>query len=265
LTRNDDDLAGWAQSLIARSVEDQVATIQRYSSLLQQAATGNPSLRAVRENYVEFVQNNSRPFARELAALSLNYYGELLRLSREFNERFFERVFLQGEGGSRESQPAAARELLEMELAGELGGEAQGSLVIENKRPEATQISFAVSEFSFPPKPPFRPPLEIIPAAFSLGPLEEQIVTFRLPLLPELFATGGPYRATIQVVGHDDLEVSLSIQVKEMSTVLKPVKADQHSAERATKPRAKRTTPAQKSTKTTAPAPRVGPTTEGQS
>jgi hypothetical protein len=87
-----------------------------------------------------------------------------------------------------------------------LGQEATGAFVIENGRTTTVEMSFLVSEFSAAGAAPFRPPLQIEPPRLTLEPGEEQIITLKLPLLPELLPHK-PYSARIAVSGGEAMEV----------------------------------------------------------
>lgn len=251
------DLAAWVQSLVSRSLQDQLQSLQRYGDLLKKVSAGGPEQTAVRDRYASFVRDQRPRFIHELATLSLAYHEKLFQLSREFHETLFGQVL--GSEGVPHAPATAASETqhLEMQLAGPQGGEATGSIVIENQRAEAAEASFRVSEFTGPDGSTTHPALEILPSRFLLGPLEQQVVTLRLSLSADLFATPGPYRCSIQVQGQVQLVIALTVVVED--PVPKPV--DQSPLAPPTSPAPpKRRAPAQKRK----PAPRANAKANGR-
>ena len=207
------ELASWLQSLLARSLQDQIESVQRYGDLLKRAFAGGPEDAAVRERYSSFVRDQQPRLLHELARLSLTYHEKLFQVSRDFNDALFSHVLGTHRSSSGSEGSNGEVQQLEMQLAGVAGGEVTGSIVIENHRSEGAEVSFLVSEFSGPDGGRSRPPLEIVPTRFLLAQGQQQAVTLRLGLLPELFPTPGPYRAVIEVQGHEQLEFLLTVTV----------------------------------------------------
>jgi hypothetical protein len=208
------DIGQWIQELTTRSVAEQIRSLQRYTELVQRVARGELDEQAVREEYMRFAREETTRYTRNLATLSLSYYNALIDLSRAYNERFFDQV-LSGVSNDAPSERRVPPQQVALALHGPVGQELMTSFVVENKRTEAAEISFVVSEFRGPGgTAPFRPPLHLRPPRFVLGPREERQVELRLPLLSEMFVPGQEYSATVVVRGYDDLELLLSVAVE---------------------------------------------------
>lgn len=208
-----DNIAKWIQDLTRRSVEEQIRSMQRYTEMIQRVSSGELDESSVREEYMRFARQESLQYARQLTSLSLRYYNDLVDIYRAYNDHFFRLVFGGGNGETPQAeQPAPTPRRVEMSLHAPLGQVAQGSFVLENKRPEGAEISFLVSEFAERgSEASFRPPLHIQPPRFQLEPNQEVVVSLSLGLLPQLFKPGVVYRATIVVRGYDDLELVLKV------------------------------------------------------
>ncbi len=271
------EFGSWLQALIARSLRDQIETIQRYGELLKLAARGEPDERAVRDRYLEFVRQRGSGFANALATASLSYYERLQQLNRSFNHEFFDQVLGNGHVPASGDRAAAEGEVtrVEMALSGALGGTVSGSFIVENKRAARAEIAFDVSEFSGPGGVSVRAPLEIVPARFSLAPLEAQSIQLRLALLPTVFAPGS-YRALIKLLDQEGLEVALVVMVQpgppetapaaaaEPATAAEPLRASTPTAGAEAKAVTKQRTAREPESTTsaeakTAPKPRATP------
>jgi|SRR5690606_14141477 hypothetical protein len=207
------DFQDWLQNLTVRASAEQMRSMQRYNEMMQRIIRGELSESEIREEYMRFASEETARYIRSLATLSANYYSALNELTRNYNDRFFARVMQRAVPGSE--TPSSEAQRVAMELRGKAGETIVGSFVIENNRVNATEISFVVSEFTGPEgTDPFRPPLQIQPPHFMLEPKEERTVTLNLPLLPEVFAPGQEYTATIIVRGYDNLELMLTVIVE---------------------------------------------------
>jgi hypothetical protein len=219
------DIGQWFQNLATRSIADQMRAAQRYAELLQRLGRGELFAQSVRDEYLRFVREETTEYARNLAALSLNYYQALDTLGRTYNDRFFDQVL--GARPNERPQPAVAEATapdtarhaavprqVELALHAPLGAVATRSFVLENKQAEPAEISFLVSDFVGPAgTEPFRAALQFEPSRFSIAPGEERSVTLRLDLPADQFAPGQRYTATVLVRGYDDLELMLHIWV----------------------------------------------------
>ena len=239
------EIGKWIQELVTRAVREQVQTTQRYGELLQRVARGEVDLKALRIESARFAREETARFARSLATLSISYLNTLLELSRTHNERFIEQVLgaaTQAEKAKTESATPAVPHQVKVELHAPLGEEAAGAFVVENRRTTTVEMSFLISEFSANGAAPLRPPLQIEPPRLALEPGEEQIVTLKLPLLPELFEPKKVYTARIAVSGGEAMEVVLNVWA---DAPVKPTRAHKSHAtgktrRATTKPRARR-------------------------
>ncbi len=212
MTNESQDIGQRFRSLAVRSVAEQMRAARRYAELLRRFGRGELSTQALQEEYLRFLREETTRYARNLATLNLNYYNALSELTRTYNDLFFEKVMGGAPGEDTKTAPPPAQPI-EIELRGPLGEEAVRSFVLENKRAEAAEISFLVSDFLGPTgTTPFRPTLQFDPPRFLLRPGEERTVTLRLPLTRDLFGAGQSYTATVMVRGYENLELSLSVQ-----------------------------------------------------
>lgn len=210
---NPNDIGHWIQELTKRSAAEQMRAWQRYNELIQRISRGDLDDQAIREEYMRFAREESQHYARQITALSLQYYTDLVELYRSYTDHFFRMVFREADGVHQpETQAATQPRQVGMDLHAPSGEVAQGSFVLENKRTESTEISFMISEFiEAGGTTSFRPPLHIQPPRFKLGPREEAVVTLHLPMYRELFEPGKVYTATVVVRGYEDLELVLRV------------------------------------------------------
>jgi predicted flap endonuclease-1-like 5' DNA nuclease len=201
------------QDLTARSTTEQMRAVQRLRESLQRISRGELNQRVVREEYMRFTREETSRYLHALIRLGLKFHDEVLELIGTYNNQFFEQVLGATTSGSAASTPPGAPPgRINMELRAPVGQEATGSFVVENKRTETVEITFLVSEFVGAANTvPFRPPLQLQPPSFTLGPNEHRVVTLRLPLLVDLFAPEQRYATTIVVHGYDDLVLDLSV------------------------------------------------------
>lgn len=209
------DVRQWIQELITQSAMEQMRVMQRFNEVLKRVARGEMDPQAVNEEIMRFAQEESTRYVGDLTRLSLSFYSALLELGRNYNDRLLHQL---SGGANNHNAPTAQRaappQQVEMALHAPAGEEIVRSFVIENKRAEATDISFLVSEFTDATGASvFRPPLQLQPARFTLRPGEERVVTLQLPLLEQFFTPGQRYAATVLVRGHDDLVLALDVQV----------------------------------------------------
>jgi hypothetical protein len=205
------------QDLTAWSVSEQTLALQRYNDLLQRLLRGELNDPQVREDYLRFVREETTHYMNDLAQLSLGYYSALLELGRNYNDRFFEQVLRRREpethAGHRGEAADKPRQVM-LDLRGAAGEEIVASFLIENKNATQAEISFVVSDcVDVTGGSPFKPPLQLFPAQFSLGPLEEVGIKIRLPLVRELFIPGHQYLVTVVVRGYDELELIIRVAV----------------------------------------------------
>src|SRR5690349_3374239 len=101
------DIGKWVQELAARSIKEQMHALQRYQELIQRVARGELDEQKLREEYLRFAGEESARYARNLASLSLNYYGALIDLGRNYNDRLFDQILGNGSEGDLASRRRA--------------------------------------------------------------------------------------------------------------------------------------------------------------
>jgi hypothetical protein len=206
------DFGRTIQDLITRSLNEQVRAAQRYNQLLQRSGSGQLFDKSVRDNYFNFLNHEASEYARTVAKLSFNYYHDLMGVGREYTDKFFEQVLsAPGVGADATTVDATAQPRIYLELRGIVGQRASRTFILENKRTEATEISFQVSEFvDSTGNVRFNPRLQIQPERFMLAPGEERVVEMALQIDPAFFAAEQRYSATALAQGCD-LELSIVV------------------------------------------------------
>lgn len=211
------DLVGLVADLARTTLTEQMRAAQRFNEFVGRIGRDRVDGQAMLEDSVRFAREEASSYVTNVANLSLGYYKGLLELNRDYNTRFFQQVTppTPREAASPPEQVSApCSTSVKLGMRGTLGGEASGSFVVGNKRDEVAETCFLTSEFiGGPATSPFRPPLEIQPPRLTLKPGQEQEVTIRLQLAPELFAVG-EYQATLVVHGFEDRELLLVVTVE---------------------------------------------------
>jgi hypothetical protein len=210
------------QELITNSASDQIRASRQFNELVQSIARGEVDNREANERIRQFLTNTTSQYINDLSRLTVTFFQALRAVNRHYSDHFFDQVM--GESFEDSDDDGTLRRV-DMPVSAVVGADVQRSFVIENRQDKACEVSFAVSEFSeVGGAASFRAPLQLQPARFTLRPGEEQVVILTLPLLPELFASGRQYEATVLVRGHDNLMLALSVDVQPH--------ADVHQAER---------------------------------
>lgn len=216
MSNNFQDLGQKFQDLATRSLREQVRAAQRYNELAQRFGRGELFRNAMRDEYARFVNEETVRYMSNMVSLGLDYYNNAFELGRAFNERFFEQVTERpGAAKSAANESSASKvsnRRVAIDMHGVVGEETTRAFTLESKQPDATEISFLVSDFTGPiGKDPFRANLEFQPERFTLEPGEERVVTIRLRLSKESFAPGSMYTATVIVRGYGDLELEIRV------------------------------------------------------
>jgi predicted flap endonuclease-1-like 5' DNA nuclease len=216
MPQDSQDISRLLQDLHTHSATQQLRVTQRYHELLQLTLRGELDEQSLRQRYTEFIREEPTRYLQDLIELGIKFYAALLELSGNYNDRFFEQILGATTRSSTPSAPRAAQpRRVEMELRAPVEQDATRSFIVENKRAETVEVTFLVSEFvGAAGTVPFRPPLQLEPPRFTLGPGEQRLVTLKLPLLAELFTPGEHYTATIAASGYDDLVLDLSVWVE---------------------------------------------------
>jgi hypothetical protein len=205
------------EQLAARSLADQALIAQRYRDLIQRASAGEIDPVRLRSEYDRLMTERSAALAKDLAALGASFYQSLLDLNRQYVDRLFDDLIAPGRpnGHSHHDEDERRAATMELHLSGALGDDLEASFAIENKRAEAADVVFLISDLTADDGEPVRAHVRIEPPRLRLGGHDEAGVTLRLPLDPDLFTAGGRYRGVVLVRGHDDLELQLSVDVSE--------------------------------------------------
>lgn len=204
------DIGQWIRRLTNKAVEEQTRALRRYGELVQRVTDGQLDNAAVRDEALRFVRDESARYARSLATLTLSYHDALLDLDRARNDEFFNALVAAGQGDA--VSPAAPR-TVPLTLTGPVGTEVSSGFLIENRKDQSTDVSFAVSDFvGGDGQVAFRPPMQITPSRFRLEPREEMRVRISLPLVPQLFEPAARYEATVVVRGYEEIELQLVVE-----------------------------------------------------
>ena len=206
-----DDYTAWLAELTRRSAED----LQRYQELVSRAvaAAGDERLkqemnRIAGEETLRYLQDASR--------LTAQYYASLHELGRRYTDRFLDHF---AEGPRRRHQPGEGRaeptpQTIPYLLRGAAGAVAHGAFMVENKRNAPVDVSFILSDFrDLDDGSVFRAPVDFRPPHLALDPNGEGQVSLELPLHAELFQPHHRYVAELIVRGHDDLHMTLTVEV----------------------------------------------------
>jgi hypothetical protein len=185
-----------------RWVQRRGDAVQRYGRILENFGSGRLNAGAALQEWARLVTDETARYAEETVELGAAY---LRVLGAGFGNA-------PSTSGAASSEPSPAR--FDLDLTGPLGGEVTRTFLLDNKQAVSAEISFLTSSFTGPVGTrPFHAAVDFVPARFTLRPNEEQSVTLRLALDPNLFAAGQRYDGRIIVQGHDSLEIGLHILV----------------------------------------------------
>lgn len=200
------------QELITNSASDQIRASRQFNELVQSIARGELDNREASERIRQFLTHTTSQYINDLSRLTISFFQALRAVNRHYSDHFFDQVM--GDAFQDGDDDGTLRRV-DMPVSAVVGEDVQRSFVIENRQDRACEVSFAVSEFSeVGGASSFRAPLQLQPARFTLRPGEEQVVILTLPLLPELFAPGRRYEASVLVRGHDNLMLALTVDVQ---------------------------------------------------
>jgi hypothetical protein len=212
-----EDLGGTVQELMNRSLKEQIRVAQQYNRWIQQSSAPDVFGQAARSNYFRFMAESATDYTRNVAKLTFDYYNSLLKLSTLYSDKFFSRVMNVPVAGPEEMKDESALTRVQVELSAPVGAHATRTFILENKRLEATDIGFLVSEFrDADARHQFDPKLQFQPEGFRLAAGEERSVELDLDLDPQFFTPGGRYTATVLVTGSDVI-LSLAVMAASQS------------------------------------------------
>jgi hypothetical protein len=202
------------QELITNSASDQIRASRQFNDLVQSIARGELNDREVNERVRQFLTEAASRYVNDMSQLAISFFQAMRTVNRHYSDHFYDHVKGSSSGHAPESENGTLQRV-GMTLTAAVGEDIQQSFIIENRQDQARDVSFAVSEFAESgSSTSFRAPLQLQPSRFSLRPHSEQVVTMVLPLLPELFTPGKQYTGTVLVSGHENLMLSLLIDVQ---------------------------------------------------
>jgi len=203
------------QELITNSASDQIRSSRQFNDLVQSIARGELNDREVNERVRQFLTEASSRYVNDISQLAISFFSALRTVNRHYNDHFYNHVTGSSSNGHTPENENGTLQRVDMTLTAAVGSDIQQPFVIENRQDQPREVSFAVSEFTEAGgSSSFRAPLQLQPSRFTLRPHDEQVVTMILPLLPEFFAPGKQYVGTVLVRGHENLMLSLLIDVK---------------------------------------------------
>jgi hypothetical protein len=201
---------GW-NDLVTRSVDLGAGMLRLYGETVRDVAAGKVSYTNYAERVAAIARDEGGAYARSLTQAYLDYWGRVLDVSSDFRQR----VAAGGAPSSRAAANGSATrgERAELTFTGRAGEQAVRAFVVENKQPQAVDVSFEVSEFvAAGDAARLRPDLSIEPDAFHLEPGTEQVVTCLLTL-DSGFAPHRPHDALLRVMGFPGMEVAMRATV----------------------------------------------------
>lgn len=263
--------------LASRYLMENVRVWQRYGEMLRQFGTGLPQTPSLQSTQ-EFAPRDGVEFISQVMQLNLNYYSSLLDMSLDFTNRMLGKAAPpQAPAQPPPAAPAVATPTattsgltFELEFTGRPGEMASHPFVVANKKAEAVEVSFEISEFvSEDGRTRFRSPVEFTPDPFVLQPGAERTVECRIPIDVQ-FAPGARYMALVRVTGFPGMEIGLIVTPLAASDAIAPsIEQDRPlpgtdsiastpapKKKRTSKPRKKAALPGRPKTRTTSPARR---------
>lgn len=201
------DLTNWFQKLAAYATEQSTRSMARHQQLVDRVAAGEIPPQRVQEEGRRFLEQHAPQFIGDVMTLGLTFVGRLQRSSAALTDGLYDRVL-----GPDAPAPAAPEPPVCLDLRGHTGTVASATLVVENTRQVAAEVTCEISEFA--PRDGgrrFRPVIDVAPARFTLAPGEARDVEVRLPLDAALFSAGADYAATLRISGAGDRELIVQI------------------------------------------------------
>ena len=161
------------------------------------------------------MRDETERYFRSAAVANTSYYNALLELASIYNTPFFENA---GKAGEPRAAGSALRDRGGViELRGSVGDEATNAFHVHHSDSsrDSEDVAFVVSEFRGPPGiPAVTPPLRLQPPRFILARSESQLVSVRLPLVPDLFVANQRYTATLTVQKRDSIDLTIDVIVR---------------------------------------------------
>lgn len=200
------DETGW-NDVVTRGVDLGAGMLRLYGQTVRDVAAGKVTYAGLAERVSAVSREEGAAYARSLAQAYLDYWGRVLDIGRDFQERVAGEAHVASRRGAADgtTKPRAAQ----LEFAGTFGEVATRAFVVQNNQAAPVDVSFEVSEFAAADGASrLRPDLSLEPAAFRLEPGAEQVVTCRLTLAPG-FAADVPHDASLRVIGFPGMEIAM--------------------------------------------------------
>lgn len=191
-------LGALASDLARRWANQRLAAVQTYGRILADYGSGRSTGSAAMGAWARLVAQEAVAYPSDALGLASDYAAALAR-------------------GGATLDAARARvdsPIQDLELSGQLGGQASGEFYLRNPHDRSAALSFLVADFlgtggETGPRALFEP------AEFTLPPGHEQLVKVSAALDPELVKAGHSYAANVAVSGFDEMVLRVRLTVLE--------------------------------------------------
>lgn len=201
-----EDLGEWFQALATYATEQGARGMARHQQLIGRVAAGEISAAQVREQGQRYLEAHAPAFVGEVMTLGLGFVERLQRSSSSLTDGLYDRVLGPDDARTTPEPPVY------LDLHGTVGSTVSATLIVENTRTDAAQVTCRVSDFAaraFGRR--FTAPIEIEPPQFTLAAGDAREVTVRLMLDPSVFVPGADYVATLQISGAGERELIVQL------------------------------------------------------
>lgn len=192
-------LSETASLLARRWATQRLAAVQSYGRILSDYGHGRSSGRAAAEAFVKLAAKEAARYPADAFQIATDYASAVARAAG----------LSFGDVG-RTTRPA--RPVLDIEMAGPLGGVATRDFILENPHDVPAKIGFVASNFVDGDRVVKAIPA-FDPTEFTLPACGEQKVTVSAKLDRGKFKTGRSYRSNVAVAGFDDMVVRVHLTV----------------------------------------------------
>jgi hypothetical protein len=206
-----DNARDWARDLSDRAFDAQRRMWRTYGEIIERTSDMRVDERLVPPALVRF--------ARDVADLSVQYFEGLLELAHQYQDELLtssnrtrnSRGERNGDAWVTSDDIESVPGVVEVDLHAPLGEVARGSLMLDNRHADATEVRFLISDLGDADGgTPFHSDLRVEPAIVPLEPGEERVVQLALTIDRGHFEPGHVYEATIVVRGIEDLELAIT-------------------------------------------------------
>ncbi|MFL6240387.1 MAG: hypothetical protein ACJ735_12935 [Actinomycetes bacterium] len=190
---------------LSRSTEQQVRAWRNYADTTSKLLRSQASPLDAGRAYLRVARDESSHYVRELSRLGVRYASGVSELNRHLADRLTSALATE----ARHEHPRR----ITLPMHGVLGSTAKATFTVANPQSTRAAVRFTPSAMRATGAAAFHPALSFTPSTLDLAPGEEATVTIALPLTDGLFAVGGHYEATIDVIGSDPLQIDLRVSV----------------------------------------------------